>query len=197
MTVLYELTTRGLPVLVAGVLGFVLASHVAGRQELGKARAAAQLALRAEVVELRAHLAYHWRRYELHETYPDAFLTYAARSRRLCDMVAHAWGMSPRRRESVRQCLVQLFGELDVRAAEELSMVSLGDRCHPANDSEVWSAVHAAEIGEVAELGLNMPGSLHEFADDSSSEDRYNQARSDLDALLRTAGGAERLAPVR
>jgi hypothetical protein len=195
MTILSELATRGWPVLVAGVLGFVLASHVAGRQEIGKARAAAGMALRADVVKLRAHLSYHWRRNEQHQTFPG--LKDAERARRLCDMVAHAWEMSPRRRKSVRQCLVQLFGELDVRAAEELSMVSLGDRCHPANDSEVWKAVHAAELEEVAELGLDVSGSLHEFADDPSNEDRYNQVRSDLDALLRIVGGVERLAPVR
>ncbi|MET7616975.1 hypothetical protein [Streptomyces sp. NPDC005408] len=175
---------------------FYLAPHVSHQQEIGKARAAALLALRAEVVKLRAHLSYHWHRAKVEKSYPGTFLQSSARGRFVCDMVVHAWQLSPRRRKAVRRHLVEIFGELDVRAAEELSMTPLkDDRFHAANDGEVWQGVLLAHIEEVQELGLEMSGSLRAFADDPLDEDKYNQAQLDLTELLRIVGGVERLDP--
>lgn len=174
---------------------FFLAPHVSHRQEIGKARAAALLALRGEVVKLRAHLSFHWHRYKVQKSYPGDFLLPAARARFLCDMVVHAWEVSPRTRAVVRRHLVRIFGELDVRAAEELSMLPMKDgRFHVGNDTEIWQAVLLADFAEVEDLGLEMSGSLRDFADDLANEDKYNQLQVDLIELLRVVGGAERLA---
>ncbi|MCZ7458914.1 hypothetical protein [Streptomyces sp. WMMC940] len=165
------------------------------RQEIGKARATAVLGLRAEVVELRAHLSYHWHRYTASRSYPGDFLLPSARSRYLCDMVAHAWGLSSRPRKRVRRQLVEIFGELNVRAAEELSMVPMKDeRFHAANDTEVWQAALLAGFEEAEALGLEMTGSLDDFARDQASEDKYNRLQSDLSDLLLGLGGAAHLA---
>lgn len=172
-----------------------LAPFVSYRQEIGKARATAVLGLRAEVVGLRAHLSYHWHRYMTSKSYPGDFLLPSARARFLCGMVAHAWGLSSRSRKRVRRQLVQVFGELNVRAAEELSMVPMKDeRFHAANDTDVWQAALLEGFTEAEELGLEMSGSLDDFARDLASEDRYNQVQSDLSDLLRYLGGAAHLA---
>lgn len=178
------------------VVVYFLASRVAQQQEIGKARAAAQLALRAEVVKLRAHLSYHWRHHQVHKKYPGSFLAAAAQARFVCDMVANASELQPKLWNKVRRHLVQIFGELNVRAAEELSRVPMKDGFHPANDSDIWQAALLADFGEVEELGLNAEGSLRDFADNQLSEDKYNQVQSDLEDLLRVANGRKRLAPV-
>ncbi|MFC9339373.1 hypothetical protein ACFT0G_12090 [Streptomyces sp. NPDC057020] len=171
-----------------------LAPFVSYRQEIGKARATAVLGLRAEVVKLRAHLAYHWHRYTVSKSYPGAFLLPSARARFLCDMVAQAWGLSSRSRKRVRRQLVQIFGELDVRAAEELSMVPVNDeRFHAASDTEVWQAALLAGFEEAEDLGLEMSGSLEAFARDQASEDKYNQLQLDLSELLRDLDGVAHL----
>jgi hypothetical protein len=173
-----------------------LAPYVSYRQELGKARAAALLALRAEVVKLRAHLSYHWHRYKAEKSYPGDFLLPSAQARFVCDMVTHARDLSPSRTAKVRQYLVRIFGELNVRAAEELSMVPMkDDRFHAANDTEVWQAVLLAGFEEAEELGLEMSGSLRAFADDQANEDKYERLQMDIAELLREVGRAERLVP--
>lgn len=172
-----------------------LAPSVSYRQEIGKARATAVLGLRAEVVGLRAHLSFHWHLYTTSKTYPGDFLLPSARARFLCDMVAHAWCLSPRPRKRVRRQLVQIFGELNVRAAEEISMAPMKDaRFHAANDTEVWQAALLAGLDEAEELGLEIHGSLDGFARDMANEDKCNQLQSDLSGLLRDLGGAAHLA---
>ena len=172
-----------------------LAPYVSYRQEIGKARATSLLALRAEVVKLRAHLSYYWHRYKAENSYPGDFLLPSAQARFLCDMVTHAWHLAPRPRARVRQHLVRVFGELDVRAAEELSMVPMKDeRFHAANETEVWQAVLLAGFEEVEELGLEMRGSLRAFADDQANEDKYDQLQACIGELLREVGGTDRLA---
>ncbi|MEH0555532.1 hypothetical protein [Streptomyces sp. B21-101] len=172
-----------------------LAPYVSYRQEIGKARATSLLALRAEVVKLRAHLSYYWHRYKAEKSYPGDFLLPSAQARFLCDMVTHAWHLAPRPRARVRQHLVRIFGELDVRAAEELSMVPMkGESFHAANDTEVWQAVRLAGFEDIEELGLETSGSLRAFVDDQADEEKYEQLQLHIGELLDEVGGTDRLA---
>ncbi|MGC9541589.1 hypothetical protein [Streptomyces sp. UG1] len=195
MSTFWDLVIKiGTGALAGAAAAYFLAPYVSHRQEIGKARAAALLALRGEVVKLRAHLSYYWHRYTSQKSYPGDFLLPAARARFLCDMVKHAWEVDPRQRSKVRRHLVRIFGELDVRAAEDLSMVPMKDeRFHAANDTEVWQAALLAGFEEVEALGLEMSGSLQSFVDDEANEDKYHQLQSDISELLREVGGVDRL----
>jgi len=184
----------GTGALAGAAAAYFLAPYVSHRQEIGKARAAAQVALRVEVVKLRAQLSYHWHRAKVEKSYPGTFLQSSERGRFVCDIVVHAWQLSRGDRAAVRRHLVTIFGELDVRTAEEVAMTPMkDDRFHVANDAEVWMGVQLAHIEEVEELGLEMSGSLRAFADNLFDEDKYNQVQLDLTELLRVVGGADRL----
>ncbi|WP_435611787.1 hypothetical protein [Streptomyces sp. bgisy159] len=197
MSTFWDLVIKiGTGALAGAAAAYFLAPYVSHRQEIGKDRAAALLALRGEVVKLRAHLAFQWHHYKAQKSYPGDFLRPQERARILCDMVTHAWNLSPKQRVRVHRHLVTIFGALDVRAAEELSMVPMKDeRFHPVNETEVWQAALLADYDEVEALGLEMSGSMQGFVDNQADEDRYNQLQLDITELLRTVGGVDRLAP--
>jgi hypothetical protein len=167
-----------------------LASKVAHRQELGKARAAAQLELRGLVAEQAAYNEYQHMRTRASGSYSGDPLNVQHQARVACDFIAVAGRLSPRIQGRVRKLLIPIFGELTVTTAERLGLTPFV-KGHAVKDTNTWSLA-LMEAGQVAP-GATVSGSLAVFAKDPGDTAAYASIKKDMAALLKSLGGRPRL----
>ncbi|MFE0777825.1 hypothetical protein [Streptomyces sp. NPDC058861] len=193
--------TQTVPVaaLTTVVAGYFLAGPLAHRQEAGKQRAAAELELGALVVGMRREVEVARAKWAASSTFtPEAFT-----GRRLdafvVGLVDGARKLTGRRQSRVRERLVVLVGEWQVRMAEELDdtnppavpMLARGDQVVVPQASEAargWFTAYF-EAG-----GHPMEGLLGNLATSQAPTAEFPPVLEAFDRLLDAVGGRVGLA---
>ncbi|MEV5282950.1 hypothetical protein [Streptomyces sp. NPDC052811] len=176
------------------LLGFAMAHWLARRQEFGKARAAAEIALRTRFLALRSQAEYTYATVQSTSAsnYDPQFLRHEAVFDFLAVSVERAQALSGRQQRKVRAALVDLCGEDRVRMAEDVGVAVRQAAPAGAGPEEVFQVflrLHWYTAHRMLESGTGFQdGLLNELDMAQRPYDVYPRVVEALDRLLSTVG---------
>ncbi|MFD7019133.1 hypothetical protein [Streptomyces sp. NPDC059928] len=186
------ITTVPVAALTTVLLGFAMAHWLARRQEFGKARAAAEIALRTRFHALRSQAEYTYSMLQSTSTYDPQFLRHEAVFEFLAVSVEHAQALSNRQQRKVRGALVDLCGEDRVRQAEDVGVAVRQAAPADAGPAEVFAVflrLHWHTAARKLRSGSELQdGLLGVLAKAQVPHEVHPQALEALDRLLSTVG---------
>ncbi|MFE7111737.1 hypothetical protein ACFU98_29335 [Streptomyces sp. NPDC057575] len=174
------------------LLSFALAHWIARRQEFGKARAAAEIALQAKFLELRSQVDYAEIRLQSTSSYDPSYLKSENVFGFLTATVAHTRALPERKQKKIRTSLVELCGEWRVRMAEDIGLAVQQAAPEGATNADIFNAfiqtnwISQHLRGRSDEAGADRDGLLDQLAHAQLPDQMHPAVISALDRLLAT-----------
>ncbi|SNX56052.1 hypothetical protein SAMN06272735_0492 [Streptomyces sp. TLI_55] len=168
-----------------------MAVLTAQRQERGKRRATDLEKLQLAVLAFRSHLVHHRSRASVRREYDADFLPDVVIENFVEEVVNSSLSQEGRRQEAIRASLVRIAGDMRVRMAEEIGLAAaklkqtkLEEDAIKRQDARLgWHQQNYVVPGLV-----DISGVLDRLSQNPNTDELYDAALKEVDALLKTVG---------